>query len=330
MPPGGPGWGIPQAPKPGIIPLRPLGVGEILDGAFAVVRRYPAATLGLSAAVMLVVESFQLLATYLLLRGATINTSPISPGSVNGDFVARAFTADILITILTVFATVLLSGMLTAVIGPAVLGRRVSPGDAWQEATAVIWRLFGTVALVFLITAGIVLAGVLPGLVLIVAGAAAGGGALQGLGVVLAVLGGIAAAIGALYVGNSLSFATPVVMLEKQRPLAALARSRALVKNSWWRVFGITLLGGIIASVVASIIGLPFSIASGVSTIFSGQPASPYRFSALLLSGIGALLGSILVRPFSAGVSTLLYIDRRMRSEALDLTLQQASAGNPG
>jgi hypothetical protein len=127
MPPGGPGWGIPQAPKPGIIPLRPLGVGEILDGAFAVVRRYPAATLGLSAAVMLVVESFQLLATYLLLRGATINTSPISPGSVNGDFVARAFTADILITILTVFATVLLSGMLTAVIGPAVLGRRVSP-----------------------------------------------------------------------------------------------------------------------------------------------------------------------------------------------------------
>ena len=30
--PGVTGWGaVPQAPKPGVIPLRPLGVGEILD-----------------------------------------------------------------------------------------------------------------------------------------------------------------------------------------------------------------------------------------------------------------------------------------------------------
>ena len=36
------------APKPGIVPLRPLGVGEILDGAFTSMRRYPKATLGLS------------------------------------------------------------------------------------------------------------------------------------------------------------------------------------------------------------------------------------------------------------------------------------------
>src|SRR5215470_416325 len=29
----------PQAPKPGVIPLRPLGVGELLDGAFTSIRR---------------------------------------------------------------------------------------------------------------------------------------------------------------------------------------------------------------------------------------------------------------------------------------------------
>ena len=39
------------APKPGIIPLRPLSVGEILDGTFTTIRRHPKATLGLSAAV---------------------------------------------------------------------------------------------------------------------------------------------------------------------------------------------------------------------------------------------------------------------------------------
>src|SRR6266851_3911479 len=39
----------PSAPKPGVIPLRPLVVGEILDGAFSSIRQNPKATLGLSA-----------------------------------------------------------------------------------------------------------------------------------------------------------------------------------------------------------------------------------------------------------------------------------------
>jgi hypothetical protein len=49
-------WGPPQMPpaaaKPGVIPLRPLGLGEILDGAISYIRANPIATLGLSAAVI--------------------------------------------------------------------------------------------------------------------------------------------------------------------------------------------------------------------------------------------------------------------------------------
>jgi len=47
-----PGYGQgyqPPGPEPGGIPLRPLGVGEILSGAFTSIRQNPAATLGLSA-----------------------------------------------------------------------------------------------------------------------------------------------------------------------------------------------------------------------------------------------------------------------------------------
>ena len=50
--------GLPQyrgqapAPKPGIIPLRPIGVSEMLDGAFTAIRRNPRATLGLGAVIM--------------------------------------------------------------------------------------------------------------------------------------------------------------------------------------------------------------------------------------------------------------------------------------
>ena len=61
-PDGGAPYGRPQAPwgmrpvddKPGVIPLRPLGLGEVLDGAVSVLRRYPRPALGLAAIVALV------------------------------------------------------------------------------------------------------------------------------------------------------------------------------------------------------------------------------------------------------------------------------------
>ena len=37
-----------------LVPLRPLGIGEILDGAVTYIRRYPRPTLGIAAGVALV------------------------------------------------------------------------------------------------------------------------------------------------------------------------------------------------------------------------------------------------------------------------------------
>ena len=47
-PPPGLSW-RPQALQPGIIPLRPLGMGEIYDGAFRAVRANPRVMFGLAA-----------------------------------------------------------------------------------------------------------------------------------------------------------------------------------------------------------------------------------------------------------------------------------------
>ena len=43
----------PAPPKPGVVPLRPLGLGEILDGAVQTIRLNPKVMLGLSAIVNL-------------------------------------------------------------------------------------------------------------------------------------------------------------------------------------------------------------------------------------------------------------------------------------
>jgi hypothetical protein len=313
------GWGPPQPPRPGIIPLRPLAVGEILDGAFTTIRRYPGATLGLTAPVMLVVEVVRIIVSYWLLNGINTNVSATN-GNTFGDFAGRTATVEIIVGIVTLVATALLSGVIATIVGQGALGRPMSATEAWNATVPAFWRLLGTSLLVLLIVVAIAVVGAVPGVVILAAGA-------TGPGIAVAILGGLATSVYAIYVGVSLSLATPALMLEKQGVFEALRRSRLLVRGSWWRVFGITVLAGIITAVIAGIIGTPFALAGGgLSGIFSGNTDAQYQFTALVVSGIGGLIGSTLVRPFSSGVTALLYLDRRMRAEGLDQTLQQAAA----
>ena len=322
-----PPYGAAIAPKPGVVPLRPLAVGELLDGAFTTIRRYPRATLGLAAAVMLCVTAVRVVAGYLLLHGISneitvSRTGSISTTSSNGVLFARTITLELIVLVVSLVATTLLSGMIAAVVGQAVLGHQMSASDAWQAARAAFWRLFGATALIILIGVGIGVGGALVGLIGVVVAAAG----VPVLGVPLAVIAGIATLLVAAYVLVTLSLTDPALMLEHAPVVTALSRSRALVRTSWWRVFGIGLLATLIAQVVASIIATPFSLIAGFSGLFSTGTTSTFSFSGLLLTGIGSFIGATLTRPFSAAVVALLYIDRRMRSEALDLTLSQAAA----
>src|SRR5689334_11680244 len=61
-PPGYPPFGyqaLPPAPpaiKPGVIPLRPLTLTDILNGAFSYIRTNPKATLGLTTVVVVIAQ----------------------------------------------------------------------------------------------------------------------------------------------------------------------------------------------------------------------------------------------------------------------------------
>ncbi|MGA7050583.1 MAG: hypothetical protein WBZ37_04800, partial [Mycobacterium sp.] len=69
--PPGYGWGsqygpppVPGVAKPGIIPLRPLTLSEIFNGAVGYIRTNPKATLGLTAIVVVVMQIFTLIALF--------------------------------------------------------------------------------------------------------------------------------------------------------------------------------------------------------------------------------------------------------------------------
>ena len=79
------GWGgPPPAAKPGVIPLRPLGVGEILDGAVSTMRTYWRTVLGISLTVAVVTEILVILLQGFVLNDTTAprpSTTPAPPSA---------------------------------------------------------------------------------------------------------------------------------------------------------------------------------------------------------------------------------------------------------
>jgi len=139
---------------------------------------------------------------------------------------------------------------------------------------------------------------------------------------------GLAAISLLIYLGTMLGFVAPLIVLERLDIVAAITRSFALVRNDFWRVLGIRLLGGIVAAVIAGAVTVPFSF-GGQILLVSGSSTLAALIALVLLS-IGSAIGQIITAPFSAGVVVLLYTDRRIRAEAFDLVLQTGAAFGPG
>ncbi|MFF7162502.1 glycerophosphoryl diester phosphodiesterase membrane domain-containing protein [Streptomyces sp. NPDC008086] len=335
--PWGSGWGgPPPAAKPGVIPLRPLGVGEILDGAVSTMRTYWRTVLGISLTVAVVTEILVILVQGLVLSDR-LDTEALDDPNATLSELTRA-TGDALISssvilLISVIGAIIATALLTTVTSRAVLGKSVSTGEAWRDARPQVPQLFGLLFLLLLIVFGVLLAGAVPGILVAATGAGAAGGALTVFGI-------IGAGIVALWLWFRFSLASPALMLEKQGITKSLSRSAKLVRGSWWRVFGIQLLATIIANVIAAIVVIPFTFLAGAvsgdgaASFLNGTTEFGWTF--LIISGVGSVIGSMITFPITAGVTVLLYIDQRIRREALDLELARAAGvqdygtGTPG
>ncbi|MGD9954878.1 MAG: hypothetical protein AB7O74_14500 [Candidatus Nanopelagicales bacterium] len=321
--PGVAGWGaVPVAPKPGVIPLRPLGLGEILDGAISYIRRDPRTVLGISTVIALVVALLQFGATYLwgssLLDSAFADpNAPVEPAT---EQIVGLYGATIIPAIVQWILQVVATGMLTVVMGQSVLGRRVTTAQAWERTKPRIWALFGVTILVGLIVAGVFIVGIGGAVLLGVAVAQAVDGAV---GFLVGFALGVAAVVVGIWISVRLLLAPSALVLERSGVTMAMRRSVRLVKGAWWRTFGIYLLATILAQIISTVFSFPLGLLAGFLPLVLGEQWFSLAYAAS--TALAVLLSSIITLPFLAGVTSLLYIDRRIRREALDLELQRAA-----
>ncbi|SFQ17228.1 Uncharacterised protein family (UPF0259) [Amycolatopsis arida] len=293
-PPPQPGWGSPTGyGKPGVIPLRPLSLGEILDGSISTIRRHPGVILGFSVAVLAVTQLLNALVLTVFMddfnAAATQDPATLTQDQA-WDAIGGMFSAAGITVVVSVLASTFLSGFLITVVGKAVLGRPVRFGEVWAEFRPMLLPLLGlTIVYTVIVTVGLLLC-LLPGVWLYVL----------------------------------FSLATPALVLERGRIFQAMGRSRLLVQGSWWRIFGILLLALVISTVIAMIISLPFEFAGSGANMLS--PSGPvYTTAGIWLSALGGLVAGAITQPFVAGVTALVYVDQRMRKEGMDIELARAA-----
>jgi hypothetical protein len=321
-------------PRPGLIPLHPLSFGQLLGGAFAVIRYNPRASILPALIISLVQNVLTVGLTYLvgfttidrIERAATdADRATIAAGAAltgGGGFLA--------VVVAAVVGNALLQGLLTRVVADGALGRRPTAGEALRAAAKRFWPLVGYSLL--LGAAQLVL-------LLVFAASAAGlvvafSGLANDLGIVVALLVAlpIALALVVLYawIAVKVSLAPSVIVLERRPVRASIARSWRLTRQAFWRTLGIIVLVTVMVSVASQIVSTPFSLIGGAlgGLLFpnaNGDIGS--SLLPLLVSTLPALIVTVVISGIGqiAQVSAvvLVYLDRRMRTEGLDLELRR-------
>jgi hypothetical protein len=309
---------MPVAHKPGAIPLRPLVLSDLFDGAFRIIRYNPRATIG--AAVLVSAVALVVPVVVGLASGSTGGLSPAS----GTDSLSDSQIVSLLVglggllagTELQGIGLLFVSGMIAHVTAAAAVGRRLTMTEAWAATRGKRWRLLG---MSFLLGLGVVVAvGVA---VLFVVFVAVGLHASLGVVVALAIL--LSALVLVFYLWfwvRMRALAVPALMLEPVGVFGAIARAIRLTRQQFWRLLGLLLLVTLVTGVAGTMLRAPFSIAGQV--VVTGSSDTGHGLLVyLLLTSVGTVISSAVLQPFTAAVTALLYIDQRIRKEAYDVEL---------
>jgi hypothetical protein len=334
-----------------VIPLRPLTVSDILGGTFAAFGRHWKQLIGTAAVVY---------GLALLITGGAV---AVAIDSVTDEFhvIEQSIRAneahppwDAFRSIGLTFGVVALVGLVClllatamtqaaspAALQEAVLGRRTTFGAIWSRSVRRLPSVLGVLLVPWLISFA-VMALLVTGYValmftLLDRGSNDLASTLTGVGLLGALLLGPVA----IWLWVLFSLAPAVAVFETAGPMRALRRSAQLVRGSWWRIFGITMLVMAMAMVASWFIQVPFGFL-GMFSMFPGldfDPGASDEAQAiqlmlsmggyLLITMLGGFVSQILVTFFPQLATGLLYVDQRIRRENLAPALADAAQVPP-
>lgn len=312
------------APRPGIIPLHPLGFGTILGRSFAALRQNPRVLLGFA----LVVQTLAALLLAGAIAGASIfafsRLATLEPGSEDFETVMAGSIALVAVVtfVLSLAAgalSVVVQAVVVAEVAHAAVAEKLPLRRLWGRVKPVLWRLVAyTLLLTLAVTVGVA---ILVGLFFLLAQASVVAT------VVVVALTLLAAIPLTLWLTVKLLLVPATIVLEQATMFGAIGRSWRLTRGRFWSTLGIVVVIQLSFGILAQIVSVPFSFLSlGLTTIVT--PTGEADISAIIALIVGSLATQVVVvlvqsvaLVVQATATALVYIDCRMRHEGLDLDL---------
>jgi membrane-anchored glycerophosphoryl diester phosphodiesterase (GDPDase) len=333
--PGPTAWTPP--PKPGLLPLRPMGFGTLLWAPFRTLRRNPAAVFGTGLVVQLVsaiASAAVFVPLFAWVFGRVETASEADLDAILSGAIGWVILLSLVPVAVSIVAAAFLQGVMVVEVASGTLGERLSFGALWRRAAARIWPLIGWTVIVGAIVGGVfglVVGGVIavavifPDPATILAVVLVAVAALLGLGV-----------LGA-WLGTKLALVPSVIVLERAGVVTAVRRSWTLTNGNFWRTFGLILLVGLILSFAAQVVVQPVSFLGTILAMVLDPTAGETYLAISIGTTVAALVLSVLIGAITSVVQAALiavvYIDLRMRTEGLDLELERhveaRDAGRP-
>jgi hypothetical protein len=293
--------------------LRPLSFSEVLDGAFKLYRRHFVAVFTVA---LISVAPMTLVMGPFAARMAAMEDPEA--------FDAAAFAGFGLAMMASVLFFGLLYATLTRLFSQAYTGGEVSVGDAYRAGlrrfvTVLVSWFVIFVAWMVLVLAAILMVGLIVGVVAAI-GAAAGGDAGAVAAIAVAIVFGLLGTVVAVVIYAALMAmwmgVLPAIVVEGRGPLAAIGRWVGLARGAFWRVIGMSV-------VTFLLMILPFIGVFVLTGVFTGNWTGGAGMSptAFWVQQVLSALASSIIYPFVVAPFVLLYYDRRVRVEALDVEM---------
>ncbi len=294
-----------------ILPLRPLGFGEIVDGAVQLYRR--------DFVLFYLIALVATLPGYLLQLflapdfGALVN-APDDPAQMAGWMgeIASVAVIAMFVALGSIVFAWFGSVALTVAIRERTGEREVSLGGALRSALPYFPAALGAGSLVLL---GFVVVAVATSVITsLLLGALAASGVLTAI-VAMTVLVPIAALVFLTWMGVTFGI-LPAVVFEGRGATAAFGRSISLCRGGLLRVIGVVAVAMIIQMAPSFGIGILF----GLDNFFADpEAATTIGATEQWLSNTVDFVVGALTMPFAVGAMVVLFHDRRVRSEGFDL-----------
>lgn len=325
------------APRPGLVPLHPLGFGTVMGKAFAVLRGNAKTLLGFAIGMQMiaaVVTSILLgiLVAFIVTRLATVSPTSADFGAILAGSIALYVLSIVVVTIVVGATSVLAQAATVAEVRHASLAEKASLKVLWPHIRRAFWPMIGFAVLfgiAFSIAATIIMAPMFLIMLGTMNSAPDAGAVGAAIYMIFAYLGIFVLSAWA----STKTYLVPsVIVFEKVGPIRAFARSWKLTRGRFWFTFGVWILLAAIASAITYVALMAFYLVGAIgiaifvpTAVTTGDPTAGIVggvIFAVVAAAIIFLLQALFIVVTSAG-GALTYLDARMRAEGIDVRMQR-------